>query len=116
VAGEIAKVSAAARLVRSRFGKRPVGPARRLTRRIGRQDIPARRATHAATIPYYEFHEVLTVRGEDRDRFRSMADLRGHRVSTLSAFDAHDFLKTQPVMVVSYDDDDASVFDLEQEN
>ena len=48
----------------------------------GVEDTPARRATHAATIPYYEFHEVLTVRAEDRDKFRTMADLRGQRVGT----------------------------------
>jgi polar amino acid transport system substrate-binding protein len=80
----------------------------------GVEDIPARRAAHAATIPYYEFREVLTVRVKDRDRFRTMADLRGHRVGTLSGTMAYDFLKTQPVMVVSYDDDVHPYSDLEQ--
>jgi polar amino acid transport system substrate-binding protein len=80
----------------------------------GVEDIPARRAAHAATIPYYEFREVLTVRAKDRDRFRTMADLRGHRVGTLSGTMAYDFLKTQPVMVVSYDDDVHPYSDLEQ--
>src|SRR5213595_1562251 len=50
----------------------------------GVEDTPARRGAHAVSIPYYEFHEVLTVRAADRDRFRTMADLRGHRVGTLS--------------------------------
>src|SRR5438105_15070933 len=49
----------------------------------GVEDTPARRASHAVTIPYYEFHEVLTVRPEDRNRYRTIADLRGHRVGTL---------------------------------
>ncbi|HEY8181445.1 MAG TPA: ABC transporter substrate-binding protein/permease [Thermoanaerobaculia bacterium] len=80
----------------------------------GVEDIPARRASHAATIPYYEFHEVLTVRAADRDRFRTMADLRGHRIGTLNGTMAYDFLKTQPVLVVSYDDDVHPYSDLEQ--
>jgi polar amino acid transport system substrate-binding protein len=80
----------------------------------GVEDIPARRAAHAATIPYYEFHEVLTVRAEDRDRFRTMADLRGHRIGTLGATMAYDFLKNQPVMLVSYDDDVHPYSDLRQ--
>ena len=71
----------------------------------GVEDTPARRAAHAVSIPYYEFHEVLTVRAEDRDRYRTMADLRGHRIGTLGATIAYEFLKTQPVELVSYDDD-----------
>src|SRR5438067_1212546 len=80
----------------------------------GVEDIPARRAAHAATIPYYEFHEVLTVRAEDRDRYRTIADLRGHRIGTLTGTMAYDFLKTQPVMLVSYDDDVHPYSDLRQ--
>jgi His/Glu/Gln/Arg/opine family amino acid ABC transporter permease subunit len=71
----------------------------------GVEDTPGRRAEHAVTIPYYEFHEVITVRAADRDRFRTMADLRGHRVGTLGATIAYEYLKTQPVELVSYDDD-----------
>src|SRR5436309_15417167 len=44
----------------------------------GVEDTPARRRTLAATIPYFEFHEVITVRDADRNRFRTLADLRGH--------------------------------------
>jgi polar amino acid transport system substrate-binding protein len=80
----------------------------------GVEDIPARRAAHAATIPYYEFHEVLTVRDDDRNRFQTMADLRGHRVGTLGGTMAYDFLKTQPVILVSYDDDVHPYSDLRQ--
>ena len=71
----------------------------------GVEDTPARRAGHAVSVPYYEFHEVLTVRAEDRDRYRTMSDLRGHRVATLSGTMAYDFLKTQPVTLITYDDD-----------
>lgn len=71
----------------------------------GVEDTPARRAAHAVTIPYYEFHEVITVRAADRGRFSTMEALRGRRVGTLGATIAYDFLKTQPVELISYDDD-----------
>ncbi len=75
----------------------------------GIEDTPARRASVAASIPYYEFHEVLTVRSADRDRIRSLADLRGHRVGTLGGTIAYDTLldaeRTFGIQAVSYDDD-----------
>jgi len=71
----------------------------------GVEETPARRAALATTVPYYEFHEVLTVRAEDRGRFRTLADLRGHRVGTLGATIAYERLKSEPVNVVSYEDD-----------
>jgi len=75
----------------------------------GVEDTPARRASHAATIPYFEFHEVLTVRAEDRNRYRSFADLRGHKIGTLAGTIAYDKLleaeKEYGIQVVSYDDD-----------
>ena len=80
----------------------------------GVEDTPGRRAAHAATIPYYEFQEVLTVRAEDRERYRSMSDLRGHRVGTLGGTIAYEILKNQPVMLVSYDDDVHPYSDLRQ--
>lgn len=80
----------------------------------GVEDTPARRAAHAVTIPYYEFHEVLTVRAADRDRFRTLADLRGHRVATLGATIAYEILQRQPVEVVSYDDDVHPYSDLQE--
>src|SRR6266545_3396358 len=58
----------------------------------GIEDSPARRARLAVTIPYYEFREILTVRAADRERFRSLADLRGRRVATLGATLAYDLL------------------------
>jgi His/Glu/Gln/Arg/opine family amino acid ABC transporter permease subunit len=80
----------------------------------GVEDTPARRAAHAATIPYCEFHEVLTVRTEDRSRYRTMADLRGHRVGTLGGTIAYDFLRNQPVTLITYDDDVHPYSDLRQ--
>jgi polar amino acid transport system substrate-binding protein len=75
----------------------------------GVEDTPARRAMLAATIPYYEFHEVLTVRSGDARRFTDFAKLRGHRVGTLSATIAYERLlraeREDGIVVVSYDDD-----------
>ena len=75
----------------------------------GIEDIPARRQALAASIPYYEFREVLTVRDADRDRYRTLADLTGKRVATLGGTIAYDLLlaaeRTHGITAVSYDDD-----------
>jgi polar amino acid transport system substrate-binding protein len=75
----------------------------------GIEDIPARRQSLAASIPYYEFREVLTVRDADRDRYRTLADLAGRRVATLGGTIAYDLLlaagRTHRIIAVSYDDD-----------
>jgi polar amino acid transport system substrate-binding protein len=75
----------------------------------GIEDIPARRQTLAASVPYYEFREVLTVREGDRLRYRSLADLKGKRVATLGGTIAYDLLleaeRTAGITAVSYDDD-----------
>jgi len=71
----------------------------------GVEETPARRAALATTVPYYEFHEVLTVRSEDRGRFRTLADLRGRRVGTLGATIAYERLRSEPVNLISYEDD-----------
>jgi polar amino acid transport system substrate-binding protein len=75
----------------------------------GIEDTPARRASTAATIPYYEFREVLTVRAADRDRFKSLANLRGRRVATLSGTIAYELLlaaeRDHGVIAKPYDDD-----------
>jgi polar amino acid transport system substrate-binding protein len=75
----------------------------------GIEDTPARRSTLAATIPYYEFREVLTVRAADRQRFTSLADLRGRRVATLGGTIAYELLlaaeRDHGISAVSYDDD-----------
>ena len=75
----------------------------------GIEDTPGRRAAVATSIPYYRFKEVLTVRAADRDRFRTLADLRGRRVGTLAGTIAYDLLlaaeREHGIIAVSYDDD-----------
>jgi polar amino acid transport system substrate-binding protein len=75
----------------------------------GVEDRPARRRMLAVTIPYFEFREVLTVRGADRQRFTTLASLRGRRVGTLGATQAYDMLveaaAADGVIPVSYEDD-----------
>src|SRR5512142_2414674 len=75
----------------------------------GVEDTPARRAELSATIPYYEFREVFTVRNEDRGRLRTFADFRGRRIGTLGGTIAYDLLLANAPRYgfepVSYDDD-----------
>lgn len=75
----------------------------------GIEDAPGRRASLAVTVPYYRFREVLTVRAADRDRFRTLADLRGRRVGTLGATMAYEMLlaaeASHGITATSYDDD-----------
>ncbi len=75
----------------------------------GVEETPARCAALACTIPYFEFRYVLAVREADRDRFRTLADLRGRKVATLGATVAYDMLLHEQQLgkleVVSYDDD-----------
>ena len=75
----------------------------------GIEDTPARRSSLSVTVPYYEFREVLTVRDADRARFRSLADLSGHRVATLGGTIAYELLlaaeRDHHIAAVSYDDD-----------
>jgi polar amino acid transport system substrate-binding protein len=75
----------------------------------GVEDTPARRATMAVTLPYYEFREVLAVRAGDAARFRSLADLRGRTVGTLGGTIAYEILlraeREHGLRVASYDDD-----------
>ena len=75
----------------------------------GIEDTPARRATLAVTLPYYQFREVLSVREADAGRFRTLADLRGRRVGTLGDTIAYEILlnaeRQHGLTAVSYDDD-----------
>jgi polar amino acid transport system substrate-binding protein len=75
----------------------------------GIEDLPARRARLALTVPYYQFRELLTVRQADGARFRSLADLRGRRVATLGATLAYQLLlqaeSDAGVIPVIYEDD-----------
>jgi polar amino acid transport system substrate-binding protein len=70
---------------------------------------PARCSELACSVPYFEFQEVLTVREGDRNRFRTLAELRGHKVGTLAGTIAYDRLmqaqQEDGISVVSYDDD-----------
>lgn len=75
----------------------------------GIEDTPARRATMAITVPYYEFREVLSVRDADAKALRTLADLRGKRVGTLGDTIAYEILlraeRDYGLQAVSYDDD-----------
>jgi polar amino acid transport system substrate-binding protein len=75
----------------------------------GIEDTPARRATMAVTVPYYEFREVLAVRDADAGRFRRLADLAGRRVGTLGGTIAYELLlrasREVHLTPISYEDD-----------
>jgi polar amino acid transport system substrate-binding protein len=75
----------------------------------GVEDTPARRATLAVTVPYYEFREVLSVRDADASRLRTLADLHGKTVGTLAGTIAYDILlraeREYGLHVASYEDD-----------
>ncbi len=75
----------------------------------GIEDTPARRAVLSTTLPYYEFREVLSVRTADAARFRSLGDLRGRKVATLTGTIAYDILlraeRDQGIEAVPYEDD-----------
>jgi polar amino acid transport system substrate-binding protein len=75
----------------------------------GIEDTPARRATYAVTLPYYQFREVLSVRSADAGQFRTLADLRGRRVGTLAGTIAYEILlaaeREHGIVTVSYEDD-----------
>ncbi|MBD0320627.1 MAG: ABC transporter permease subunit [Gemmatimonadetes bacterium] len=75
----------------------------------GLEDSPALRGRYAVSLPYYEFREVLAVRPADRDRLRTLADLRGRRVGTLGGTLAYEILLREQgktgLVPVSYDDD-----------
>ena len=75
----------------------------------GVEDRPALHERYAVTLPYFEFREVLAVRPADRERFRTLADLRGRRVATLGSTMAYQILLDERertgLVPVSYDDD-----------
>ena len=75
----------------------------------GIEDTVTRRVTHAVTIPYYEFREVLSVRDADASRFTSLENLRGKTVGTLGGTIAYEILlraeRDYGLRAVSYEDD-----------
>ncbi len=46
----------------------------------------------AFSAPYYVYHQQLTVRQEDKGRYRSLDDLKGHKVCTLKAAESNNVL------------------------
>jgi polar amino acid transport system substrate-binding protein len=75
----------------------------------GIEDTVTRRVTHAVTIPYYEFREVLSVRDADAAAFTSLENLRGKTVGTLGGTIAYEILlraeRDYGLRAVSYEDD-----------
>jgi polar amino acid transport system substrate-binding protein len=75
----------------------------------GVEDTLTRRTALSLTVPYYRFREVLSVRTADVPRFRTLADLRGRKVGTLSGTIAYEILlraeRDHGIEAVSYDDD-----------
>jgi polar amino acid transport system substrate-binding protein len=75
----------------------------------GIEDTPARRAVLSTTLPYYEFREVLSVRTADASRYRTLDDLRGRKVATLTGTIAYDILlraaRDRGIEVLPYEDD-----------
>jgi polar amino acid transport system substrate-binding protein len=75
----------------------------------GIEDTPARRASLAVTLPYYQFREVLAVRDDDAARFRTLGDLAGRSVATLGGTIAYEILlraeREHGLRAVAYEDD-----------
>jgi polar amino acid transport system substrate-binding protein len=82
----------------------------------GVEDRPEVVARHAATIPYFEFREVLAVRRADSARFRTLADLAGRRVGTLNSTTAYymllDAQRESKLVPVPYENDNFPYSDL----
>lgn len=68
------------------------------------------------TVPYYRYAQQLTVRAADEDKYRSLADLRGKRISVLNGSASVAVLEKAgfaPDQIVQYDDSLAPYVDLE---
>jgi len=68
------------------------------------------------TVPYYRYGQQLTIRAADRGRFRSLADLRGRRISVLNGSASVDVLREAgfpDADIVQYDDSLAPYVELE---
>ena len=52
-----------------------------------------RKKVVAFTEPYYVYEQQLTVRAGDKDKYKSLDDLKGHKIGTLSAAEANNVLK-----------------------
>lgn len=75
----------------------------------GVEDRPEVVARHSATIPYFEFREVLAVRPADSAKYKTLADLAGHRVGTLNSTTAYYMLVDEQrktgIVPVAYEND-----------
>ena len=67
----------------------------------GLEDTADRRDVLLLSRPYFVYAETLAVRRGAR--YRSLADLAGHRVGTLNQTFAHDLLRDRPLEVVLYE-------------
>jgi polar amino acid transport system substrate-binding protein len=57
-------------------------------------EINEERAKRVAfSTPYYQYEQQLTVRAEDKGKYRTLDDLKGHKVATLNAAEANNVLK-----------------------
>jgi polar amino acid transport system substrate-binding protein len=68
------------------------------------------------TLPYYRYGQQLVVRAVDRDRFRSLADLEGRRISVLNGSASVDVLREAgfpDADIAQYDDSLAPYVELE---
>lgn len=79
----------------------------------GLEVTPARAGSIAMTRPYYIFSAQLVTRRSD-ETVRSLADLRGRRVGTLSSSFSYDLLRDSGVDIVPYEGNDEPYADLEQ--
>ncbi len=73
----------------------------------GIEASPERARVVDFTIPYYRYGEQLTVRAADRERYRSLGDLRGRRISVLNGSAAVEVLQRAGFgasEIVQYDD------------
>ena len=52
-----------------------------------------RKKVVAFTEPYYVYEQQLTVRAGDKDKYKSLDDLKGHKIGTLNAAEANNVLK-----------------------
>jgi polar amino acid transport system substrate-binding protein len=81
----------------------------------GLEVSPERAEVVAFTLPYYRYGQQLTIRAADKEKYRSLDDLAGKRVSVLNGSAAVDVLAEAgfaAALIVQYDDSLAPYVDL----